>query len=91
MSSKGFLFLSLAAILFRGAKRFLQFWLSKKHFYVIILKLGHWSRTRCHLKVYSIFSSGGHFHQWSETILAILVEGHPRNISVKLFEISLLV
>ena len=65
--------------------------LPKKHFYVIILKLGHWSRRRFHLKVYSIFSSGNHFHQWSETILAVLVEGHPRNISVKFFEISLLV
>ena len=26
----------------------------------------------------SIFSSGGHFVQGSRTILAILVEGHPR-------------
>ena len=33
---------------------------------------------------FSIFSSGGHFVQLSRTILAILVEGHPRNISVKL-------
>ena len=30
-------------------------------------------------------SSGGHFVQRSGTILAILVEGHPRNISDKLF------
>ena len=35
-------------------------------------------------KGFSIFSSGGHFVQWTETILAILVEGHPRNFSVKL-------
>ena len=34
---------------------------------------------------FSIFSSGGHFVQQSKAILAILVEGHPRNISVKLF------
>ena len=34
---------------------------------------------------FSIVSSGGHFTQWSDTILAILVKGHPRNISVKLF------
>ena len=34
---------------------------------------------------FSIFSSGGHFVHRSVTILAILVEGHPRNISVKLF------
>ena len=32
---------------------------------------------------FSIFSSGGHFVQWSGTTLAILVEGHPRNISAK--------
>ena len=34
---------------------------------------------------FSIFSSGGHFVQRSETIIAILVEGHARKISVKLF------
>ena len=32
-----------------------------------------------------IFSSGGHFVQRSGTILALLVEGNRRNISVKLF------
>ena len=36
-------------------------------------------------KGFSIFSSDGHFVQWSRMILAILIEGHPRNISVKLF------
>ena len=36
-------------------------------------------------KCFSIVRSGGHFVQWSGTILAILVEGHHRNISVKLF------
>ena len=36
-------------------------------------------------KGFSILSSGGHFVQRSITTLAILVEGHPRNISVKLF------
>ena len=36
-------------------------------------------------KGFSIFSSDGHFVQQSGRILAILVEGHPRNISVKLF------
>ena len=36
-------------------------------------------------KGFSIFSFGGHFVQQSGTILAILVEGHPKNISVKLF------
>ena len=56
----------------------------KEDFCEFILKSFHWSR-RCHLKVLSIFSSDGHFVQWSETILAILVEGHPRKISVNLF------
>ena len=36
-------------------------------------------------KGFSIFSSGGHFVKWSGTILAILVEGNSRNISVILF------
>ena len=35
---------------------------------------------------FSIFSSGGHYVQPSGTILAYLVKGHSRNISVKLFE-----
>ena len=32
---------------------------------------------------FSIFCSGGHFVQWSRTILAILVEGDLRNICVR--------
>ena len=36
-------------------------------------------------KGFSIFSSGGHFVQRSGTILVILVEGNPRNISMNLF------
>ena len=43
----------------------------KEHFCENILKSGHWSRRRCHFKV--LFSG------------AVVVEGHPRNISVKLF------
>ena len=57
---------------------------TKEHFCEIILKSGHWPR-RCHLKGFSIFSTGGHFVQRSRTILSILVEGHSMNISVKLF------
>ena len=34
---------------------------------------------------FPIFIAGSHFAQQSGTILAILVEGHPRNNSVKLF------
>ena len=36
-------------------------------------------------KGFSIFSSGGQFVQWSRTILAVLVAGHPRNIPEELF------
>ena len=36
-------------------------------------------------KGFSDFSSGGNFVQGSGTILAFLVEGHSRNISLKLF------
>ena len=41
------------------------------------------------LKGFSIFSSGGHFVQLSGTIFAILVEGHSRDIPVKLFQTPL--
>ena len=34
---------------------------------------------------FSCFSSGGHFIQWSKTILAILVEVHSRDFSMKSF------
>ena len=36
-------------------------------------------------KDFSTFSSGGHFVQRSETILAILIEGHPSNIPMESF------
>ena len=58
---------------------------SKEHSCEIILKSAHWPRRKCGLNVFSIFSFDGHFVQRRGTILAILVEGHPRNISVKLF------
>ena len=35
--------------------------------------------------VYSIFSSDGHFVQSNENSFTILIEGHPGDISVKLF------
>ena len=56
---------------------------SKEHSGEIILKLAHWPK-RCRLKGFSIFSSDGHFVQPRGTILAILVEGHQKNISTKL-------
>ena len=79
-------------ILFNGAKRFSNFGRGspKEHFCAIILKSDHWPWSRCCLKFFvvffSIFSSGGHFVQPSGTILAHLVEGYPRNISVKLYK-----
>ena len=56
-----------------------------KHFCEIILKMHNRPMRRCRLKTFSILSSGGHFVQRNRTILAILVKGHPRNISEKLF------
>ena len=38
------------------------------------------------VKGFTIFSYSDHFVQPNQTILLNLVEGHPRNISVKLFE-----
>ena len=52
--------------------------ITKEHFCEIILKSSHWSRRGCPLNVF--FISGGHFVQRSGTIVAILVEGHLRNI-----------
>ena len=82
-----FLFFALTAILFSGADHFSNFsrGSSKEHFCEIILKSAHWPGRRCRLKGFSILSFDGHFVQRSGTILAILVEGHSRNISVKLF------
>ena len=57
----------------------------KEHFCEIIFKNQvHWSRRRYHFKVYCFFSSCSLFVKRSERILAILVEGHLRNISMKL-------
>ena len=56
-----------------------------EHFCEIILKSANWPGRRCCSKGFSIFSFDGHFVQRSGTILANLVEGHPRNNSVKLF------
>ena len=58
---------------------------SMEHSCEIILKSTHWPWRRGRLKVFSIFSSDGHSNQQSGTILAILVEGHPRSICVTLF------
>ena len=82
-----FLFFALTSICSAERNHFSNFSTesSKEHFCEIILKSAHWPGRRCRLKGFSIFSFDGHFVQQSGTILAILVEGHPRNISVKLF------
>ena len=51
----------------------------KEDFNEIILKSGKWCRRRG----FCIFSSGSHLIQGSGTILAILIEGYPRDISGK--------
>ena len=82
-----FLFLALTAICSAEQNHFSKTGRgsSKEHSCEIILKSAHWPRRRCSLKGFSILSSDGHFIQRSRTILAILVEGHPKNISIKLF------
>ena len=50
----------------------------EKQFCEIILNLDQWSRSRCCLKIFFIWSSGGPFGQQSETVCAILVEGIMR-------------
>ena len=56
------------------------------HLREIILNLVQQLR-RCCLKIFSIYSSGGHFVRWSITIWAILVEGFKKHFEVKLFKI----
>ena len=57
-----------------------------EHSCEIILKSAHWPRRKCGIKNgFSIFRFDGRFVQQSGTILAIVVESNPRNISVKLF------
>ena len=58
----------------------------EEQFCEIILNMDQWFR-RCLLKIFLIWSSGGHFVQWSKTICAILVEGSIRNNSMNIFRI----
>ena len=59
--------------------------LSKKHFCEIILKLGHWPRSKCCVKVFFLILAlaAGHLVFWSATILVILVGSHLGIISAK--------
>ena len=52
----------------------------EEQFCEIILNSDQWLR-RCGLKRFLIWSSGGPFVQWSQTICAILVEGIMRKSS----------
>ena len=83
----GFLFLALTAICSAKQNHFSKTGRgsSKKHSCEIILESANWPRRRCSLNGFSIFSSDGHFVQRSGTIVAILLEGHPKNISIKIF------
>ena len=83
-----FLFLALAAILFNVAESFEQFWLrvTQETFLYNYFKIDLLVQEKKSIKVFSIFSSGGHLVQWSGTVSAILVDSHLRNIPVKLFQ-----
>ena len=57
----------------------------REHLCKIILNLGQWLR-KMSFKLYSTYSSGGHFVQWSKTFFcAILKEGLIANICVNSF------
>ena len=58
----------------------------KEHSCEIISKSVNGFSRRSRLKLISIYSPGGHLVPRSGIVLAILVEGHPRNIPVKLFQ-----
>ena len=56
------------------------------HWNQIISKSVHWLSRRSPLKLFSIYSPGGHFVQQSGTVRAIFVDSHLRNIPVQLFQ-----
>ena len=56
--------------------------LPKEHSCEIISKSVHWFSRRSSLKLFSIYSPGGHFVQRSGMVRAILVDGHLRNMHV---------
>ena len=84
-----FLFIALAVILFNVAEPFEQFWLrdTQETFLYNYFKINQLVQVKKSFKgFFSIFSSGGHLVQQSGTVRAILVESHPRNLPVKLFQ-----
>ena len=82
-----FLFIAQVAILFNVAESFEKFWwrVTQETFQYNYFKIHLLVQGRSRLKVFSIFSSGSHLVQLSGRVSAILVEGHPRNLNVKLF------
>ena len=52
------------------------------HWSQIISKTVHRFSRRSRLKLFYIYSPGGHFLQQSETVRAIFVDSHLRNIPV---------
>ena len=58
----------------------------KEHSCIIISRSLHSLRRKMCLKVFLFLSSGGHLVQRSRAVWAILVEGHLRNMHVKLFQ-----
>ena len=56
------------------------------HWNQIVSKSVHRFSGRSPLKLFSIYSPGGHFVQWMGTVLAIFVESYPRSLPVKLFQ-----
>ena len=57
----------------------------KKYSCGIILNSGHWSMRICRLKVFSISALAAILFKATGPFFASLVEGHPRNLSVKPF------
>ena len=76
------------AILFNVAESFEQFLekVTQETFLYNHFKIHLLVQEKKSFKGFSILSSGGHLVQRSKTVCAILVEGHPRNLPVKLFQ-----
>ena len=83
-----FLYIAVAAILFNVAGPFEQFRtrVTQEIFLYNYFKIHLLVQEKKSFKGFSIFCSGGHLVQRSETVWAILVEGHPRYLPVKLFQ-----
>ena len=83
-----FLFIALAAILFNVAQSLEQFWwrVTQETFLYSYFKIHLMVQEKKSFKGFSIFSSGGHLVRRSGTVWVNLVECHPKNLPVKLFQ-----